>query len=654
MKTFGQTRHSILVWLAATAFWGCGQQGEQPNSTGTTPAPAMSESAGAGLATGSREARIKDQMSPPDGGAAPDSGVPPTITATGTTTISTTHTQSATTTTTVTGTGTLTSVQTDASHYYPVSATATATDTAYVYYFSWTRTGTATATNNKTATASTTSISAGTKSTIATNTVTNPYNGTETKTVTGSVTVSGEGALTGTPIATVTVTANSTNPTTGVGTHTYAGTGTKTLTATGSNTGNGTQSWTYHPTGTVTNTVTGTIPTTVTGTQTSTGTVTFANACVGTLAFCDNFETGNGSDWTVRQGPAQSFSVVLDGSKVYRQNDATASQLYISQAQGGVAWMDSTIEANLKPLSFSSSSALVSLWGRYDATSNADCGYYVGLRGDGQVLLGKRVVGVSSTLGSPVAVPGGISAGTWYDVKLDMQGTTLKAYVNGTQLLTQTDSACTSGSAGVGSVGASFESDDVRVSAPSTNACVQNWAASTCGAFCTYEATVQSDRAGCGAFLDCYASNGCSPETCGGQDDVCGVNRPGLNTWGTASKEVADQVYKCMGCAGSVNCANPKYYNGTVCADGSACTWGDTCQSGACVPDTSRTTQCSAANQCHGAGTCDTTTGICNNPPVADNLPCNDSSACTPTDLCGAASARARIPRSAQPVTNAT
>jgi hypothetical protein len=68
-------------------------------------------------------------------------------------------------------------------------------------------------------------------------------------------------------------------------------------------------------------------------------------------------------------------------------------------------------------------SATVSLWGRYDATYNADCGYYVSLRGDGKVALGKRVVGVNTALGSPVAVPGGISTGTWYDVKLDMQGT---------------------------------------------------------------------------------------------------------------------------------------------------------------------------------------------------------------------------------------
>src|ERR1019366_5977233 len=115
---------------------------------------------------------------------------------------------------------------------------------------------------------------------------------------------------------------------------------------------------------------------------------------------------------------------------------------------------------------------------------------------------------------------------------LDMQGTTLKAYVNGTQLLAQTDSSCTSGSVGVGSAGASFEADDVRVTAPSTNACVQGWADKDCGKFCTWEATQQSDCAGCGAYLDCYALHGCIPETCGGQDDVCGVNKLGLNGWG--------------------------------------------------------------------------------------------------------------------------
>ena len=513
------------------------------------------------------------------------------------------------------------------------------------------KTDTQTATGTKTFSALATLIATytGTK----TGTLTSSGTKTATQTATGTATWTGTYRGTGTATGTKTFTGTLTGTTTLTGTLTISATGTKTNTATktvtgtavGTGTKTTTQTYTAIPTATTTTTTTstGTATTTLskTGTVTSTGTgtgvVTVPNPCYGTWAFCDNFETGNGSGWNVRQGPVQNFTVVPDGSKVYRQGDTSASQLYISQAQVGMAWLDSTVEANLKPLSFSSSSATVSLWGRYDATWNADCGYYVSLRGDGKLALGKRVAGVSTAIGSPVAVPGGIATGTWYDVKLDIQGTTLKAYVNNTQLLTQTDSSCTSGSVGVGSTGASFESDDVRVTAPTTNACVQNWRDTTnnqCGAFCTYEATVQHDRAGCGDFLDCYATHGCSPETCGGDDDVCGVHQPGLNTWGTASKEVADQVYKCLGCAGSVNCANPKYYNGTVCADGSPCTWGDTCQNKVCVPDPNRNTQCSAADQCHSAGTCDTGTGICNNPSKPDGTLCDDSSACTPTDRC--------------------
>jgi hypothetical protein len=356
---------------------------------------------------------------------------------------------------------------------------------------------------------------------------------------------------------------------------------------------------------------------------------------VGSWAFCDNFENGTGA-WTVRQGPVQNFTPASDGTKVYSQSDSSAATVYISQA--GSAWMDSTVEASLKPVSFSlnSASAAVTLWGHYDSTWSADCGYYVALRGDGTVALGKRVAGVDSVLGAPAPVSGGIATGTWYDVKLEMIGTTINAYVGGALLLTQTDTSCDGGSTGVGSVGASFEADDVRVTAPSSNTCVQSWRSSTCGAFCTYEAGVQSDRAGCDVYLDCYATHGCSPDTCGGPDDVCGVNK--LSTWGTASKEVADQVYKCMGCRGSVDCASAKYYNGTTCADGNPCTWGDTCQNKVCTPDPNRATQCSASDQCHDIGTCDTTSGKCSNPQKGDGTVCDDGNACTQTDGCLAGS----------------
>jgi RHS repeat-associated protein len=194
--------------------------------------------------------------------------------------------------------------------------------------------------------------------------------------------------------------------------------------------------------------------------------VTIANPCVGSWAFCDNFESGTGA-WTVKQGLVQSFTLASDGTTVYSQSDSTASALHISQA--GSPWMDSTIEASLKPINFFSntSSAMVTLWGHYDSTTPADCGYYVALRGDGTVALGKRVAGVDSLLGTPVALPGGINAGTSYDVTLEMVGATINAYVNGgNPVLSQTDSSCHGGTTGVGSMGASFEADDVRVTAP--------------------------------------------------------------------------------------------------------------------------------------------------------------------------------------------
>ncbi len=67
-----------------------------------------------------------------------------------------------------------------------------------------------------------------------------------------------------------------------------------------------------------------------------------------------------------------------------------------------------------------------------------------------------------------------------------MIGTTINAYVGGgNPLLSQVDTSCDGGSTGVGSVGASFEADNVAVTAPSTNTCVQSWRTTTCGAFCT-------------------------------------------------------------------------------------------------------------------------------------------------------------------------
>jgi len=163
-----------------------------------------------------------------------------------------------------------------------------------------------------------------------------------------------------------------------------------------------------------------------------------------------------------------------------------------------------------------------------------------------------------------------------------------------------------------------------------TGACLGLWRSTTCGQWCLRE--TQADRKVCQQYLDCYLAHGCGPATCGGPDQICGVNvvRPAS---GTAPKIIADQVYQCMACPGSApasSCAGLP--DTTPCSDGSACTTNDQCVSGACVPGTP--VDCKALDQCHAVGICDPSTGHCSNPPKDDNTPCDDANACTQTDVC--------------------
>jgi len=120
----------------------------------------------------------------------------------------------------------------------------------------------------------------------------------------------------------------------------------------------------------------------------------------------------------------------------------------------------------------------------------------------------------------------------------------------------------------------------ISASTPST--CLQGWRTnSPCGAYCTGQ--TQADRKNCQAFLDCYKNNNCGPTTCGGPDQVCGVNKV-TPKMGSAPKEIADLVYECLACPGTTptgSCVGK--INTTPCADGNACTTKDTCQRGVCV-----------------------------------------------------------------------
>jgi hypothetical protein len=68
-----------------------------------------------------------------------------------------------------------------------------------------------------------------------------------------------------------------------------------------------------------------------------------------------------------------------------------------------------------------------------------------------------------------------------------------------------------------------------------------------CASLCSQQ--TQDDLKMCANYLACYKANACGPTTCGGQDQVCGVNKIG---GGTAPKDIADQTYACLQVTGGV------------------------------------------------------------------------------------------------------
>ena len=67
-----------------------------------------------------------------------------------------------------------------------------------------------------------------------------------------------------------------------------------------------------------------------------------------------------------------------------------------------------------------------------------------------------------------------------------------------------------------------------------------DWKGSSCDS-CTR--APQTDQLKCSDLLDCYLENGCGPDDCGDNDDICGVNTIG---GGGGAKQRADQVFRCM------------------------------------------------------------------------------------------------------------
>ena len=184
----------------------------------------------------------------------------------------------------------------------------------------------------------------------------------------------------------------------------------------------------------------------------------------------DNFETGEAPGWRVVGAPdsgayAGGWSVILGNSgSVFSQGVLDADVWHIAYATAKIG-PDQIIEATLRPVDFYAAepSYAIALFGRYDPTT--DSGYFVALRGDGSVIVRKRDHGTNASWGG--AVDAGILPGAWHTVRLEILGTAINAFVDGTPVYSVTDdSPLAGGGVALGTFGATMEVESILAAGP--------------------------------------------------------------------------------------------------------------------------------------------------------------------------------------------
>jgi len=157
--------------------------------------------------------------------------------------------------------------------------------------------------------------------------------------------------------------------------------------------------------------------------------------------FSDDFNDGNANGWTTSGG---TWSV---NASEYLNTSSGLS------TTGDSAWTDYSVEAKVKPVV----STYAGIMGRYQSNSNY---YQLEVHaGNNKLSLWRNDGGSWTEVGSYSTT---INTGTAYTLKLDMNGTALSGYLNGTLRISVTDSAHSSGKIGVRS-GNDARFDDVIV-----------------------------------------------------------------------------------------------------------------------------------------------------------------------------------------------
>jgi pectate lyase len=168
--------------------------------------------------------------------------------------------------------------------------------------------------------------------------------------------------------------------------------------------------------------------------------------------FSDDFGDGNADGWSKSGG---AWSVVTDGTPAYNQSNV-GSELARAFA-GSTSWTNYSLQARVKPTGFDGSARYVGIGAR---TSSNTTFYRLALLNTNRAEL--QVVNSGS-----VTVIGGVnqtvSTGTWYTLRIDVSGNTVRGFVNGTQIASGSNSSISAGRISLQTFHATATFDDVLV-----------------------------------------------------------------------------------------------------------------------------------------------------------------------------------------------
>jgi len=168
--------------------------------------------------------------------------------------------------------------------------------------------------------------------------------------------------------------------------------------------------------------------------------------------FSDDFQDGNATGWSKSGG---EWSVVTDGTLVFRQTKLDSE--LARQFAGNSTWTDYQVQARVKPLAFDGTA-------RYVGIAARSTGATVFTR---LVLINNNRAELQAVNGSSVSVIGGasvtVSTGTWYTLRIEATGSTVRGFVNNTQVASGTGGA-TNGRIVLQTFHATASFDDVLVS----------------------------------------------------------------------------------------------------------------------------------------------------------------------------------------------